>query len=203
MRSVIIARPSSPGPIPTKLSRQRATAGRPIGSSVWDGVQVAFSFRQQAGRKEDCPCPPFDRTRIIACHVPEEKRGHSRIRGGFLLGGEASHPPPSPPGGSARAWTIALRGPRRSADAPPQHFSAATCGGLRLAVKQVRSPPTDRRTSFREDRSSSVLCTRAALRRPSVWLVMQHNEGYFRLADRGMSPGRSAGLAQPRRSGFR
>src|SRR5262245_44435997 len=31
-------------------------------------------------------------------------------------------------------------------------------------------------------RSSFVLCTRAVLRRPSVWPAMLHNEGYFRLA---------------------
>ena len=33
-----------------------------------------------------------------------------------------------------------------------------------------------------DSRSSSVLCTGAALRRPSVWPVMRHNEGCFRTA---------------------
>jgi hypothetical protein len=52
--------------------------------------------------------------------------------------------------------------------------------GLRSMNKYVKtSPLTPFRDDIRRDRSSWVLCTGAALRRLSAWLVMPHKEGCF------------------------
>ena len=56
------------------------------------------------------------------------------------------------------------------------------CGPLFHGVQNERWARLRLKIGICEDRSSSVLCTRAVLRRPSVWLVMLHNEGCFRAA---------------------
>src|SRR5438094_4431503 len=55
---------------------------------------------------------------------------------------------------------------------------------------------------FWVSRSSQCFSTRAMLRRPGVSLVMLHEEGCFRLADRRKFPTSGGGLEQTRESCF-
>ena len=54
-----------------------------------------------------------------------------------------------------------------------------------------------------ENRSSSVLCTRAALRRPGILPCILHKEGYSRMSLSRLGPVDGDGLEQPRHSKFR
>jgi hypothetical protein len=69
----------------------------------------------------------------------------------------------------------------------PKQKPVTSCGRLEADVQNIRS--LSGQSSIQEARSSSVLCTRAALRRPSVWLIMLHNEGCFRATDPPEMPG--------------
>ena len=62
----------------------------------------------------------------------------------------------------------------------PTRISVDRCVGHGLDVQGVRLPRVS--PCFREGRSSLVLCTGAASRRPSVRHLMRHNEGCFRPA---------------------
>ncbi len=77
--------------------------------------------------------------------------------------------PPSPDGAVVIAETLEVGNPLR--------ISVSCCRRRAFGVVAFFEH------GIGEDRSSSVLCTRAVLRRPSVWSVMQHNEGCFRPAD--------------------
>ena len=113
---------------------------------------------------------------------------------------------PPPPGGGPES----LRCPRSCGRRTPPDQTTEPLRWRNRSCKKssscTRSRPRGRllRLVWSEgDRSSSVLCTRAALRRPSVRLVMRHNEGCFRPADppTGVLP--VGGSGSTPRAGFR
>ncbi len=79
-------------------------------------------------------------------------------------------------------------------------FSVACC---RCHLFRVQVGTSHHWSCVWESGSSLVLCTGAVLRRPSVRLLMHHNEGCFRPAIARRRHRRALGLEQPRRSGFR